>query len=74
MRDFASSSPAVVVGIDVSRTAFGAGIAQFLSEDKDESVQLAVVGSADAAQVPQIIGPHYHPLTGHGECSVLVAR
>ena len=51
-----------------------AGIAQFLSENKDQSVQLAVVGSADAAQVAKIIGPHSHPLTGHGECSVLVVR
>lgn len=50
------------------------GIAQFLSENKDESVQLAVVGSADAAQIAQIIGPHSHPLTGHGECSVLVVH
>jgi nucleotide-binding universal stress UspA family protein len=62
--------PDVHVNPVVSR----AGIAQFLSENKDESVQLAVVGSADAAQVTQIIGPHAHPLTGHGECSVLVVR
>jgi len=42
--------------------------------DLQVAVQLAVVGSADAAQVAQIIGPHSHPLTGHGECSVLVVR
>ena len=37
-------------------------------------MQLAVVSSADATQVARIIGPHSHPLTGHGECSVLVVR
>ena len=60
--------------VHVYPVASRAGIAQFLSENKDQSVQLAVVGSADAAQVAQIIGPHSHPLTGHGECSFLVVR
>jgi len=60
--------------VHVYPVASRAGIAQFLSENKDQSVQLAVVGSADAAQVAKIIGPHSHPLTGHGECSVLVVR
>ena len=60
--------------VHVYPTASRAGIAQFLSENKGESAQLAVVGRADAAQVAQIMGPHSHPLTGDGECSVLVVR
>ncbi|HEY2196959.1 MAG TPA: universal stress protein [Mycobacterium sp.] len=60
--------------VHVYPVASRTGIAQFLSENKDESVKLAVIGKADAAQVAQIIGPHAHPLTGHGECSVLVVR
>jgi hypothetical protein len=33
-----------------------------------------VVGSADAADVAQIIGPHNHRILGRTECSVLVVR
>jgi nucleotide-binding universal stress UspA family protein len=60
--------------VHVYPVASRTGIAHFLSENNDESVKLAVIGKADAAQVAQIIGPHAHPLTGHGECSVLVVR
>ena len=60
--------------VHIHPVASRAEIAQFLSKNRDESVQLAVVGSADAALVAQIIGPHSHPLTVHGECSVLVVR
>jgi nucleotide-binding universal stress UspA family protein len=51
-----------------------AGVARFLAHNKDESVQLAVVGRADAANVVQIVGPHSHPLVAHGDCSVLVVH
>ena len=61
-------------GVHVYPVSSRGGIAQFLSENKGESVQLAVVGNADANQVAQIIGPHSHPLTGHGECSVLIVH
>jgi nucleotide-binding universal stress UspA family protein len=44
----------------------------FLACNKDESVQLAVVGRADAAGVAKIIGPHSHPLTPYGACSLLI--
>ena len=50
-----------------------ASFARFLA-NKDESVQLAVVASADAASVAQIVGPHSHALVAHGECSVLVVH
>jgi nucleotide-binding universal stress UspA family protein len=51
-----------------------AGLAGFLAENKDESVQLAVIGRVDAYDVAQIVGPHSHPILRHGECSVLVVR
>jgi nucleotide-binding universal stress UspA family protein len=51
-----------------------AGIAGFLAENKDESVQLVVVGRVDAYGVAQVVGPHSHPILRHGECSVLVVR
>ena len=49
-------------------------VARFLADNKDESVQLAVVGGADATHVAQIVGPHSHPLVAHGDCSVLVVH
>jgi len=51
-----------------------AGLAGFLGGNTDESVQLAVVGRADAYETAQIIGPHSHPILRHGECSVLIVR
>lgn len=60
--------------VHIYPVASRAGIAQFLSKNKDEAVQLAVVGSADSALVGQIIGPHSHALTTHAECSVLIVR
>jgi hypothetical protein len=49
-------------------------ITQFLAENKDESVQLTVVGGDQAPEVVQIIGPHSRPLVAHGDCSVLIVR
>ena len=60
--------------VHVYPVATRAGVARFLAANKDESVQLAVVGGADADQVAQIVGPHSHPLVPHGECSVLVVH
>ena len=60
--------------VHVHPVATRAGIARFLADNKDESVQLTVVGNADAPNVVQIIGPHSHPLIPHGECSVLVVH
>ena len=58
--------------VHVNPVATRAGIARFLADNKDESVQLTVVG--DAPNVVQIIGPHSHPLVAHGDCSVLVVH
>lgn len=60
--------------VHVYPVATRAGVARFLAQNKDESVQLAVVGRADAANIAQIVGPHSHPLVPHGDCSVLVVR
>ena len=49
------------------------GIAKFLAGN-DDGVQLAVIGSSEAHQVAQVIGPHSHPILRHAECSVLVVR
>jgi hypothetical protein len=49
-------------------------VTQFLAENRDESVQLTVVGGDGGPDVVQIIRPHSHPLVAHGDCSVLVVR
>jgi nucleotide-binding universal stress UspA family protein len=49
-------------------------LASFLADNRDEAVQLAVIGSQGAGQVAQILGPHRHPIAPHGACSVLVVR
>jgi hypothetical protein len=60
--------------VHVHPVATHGGVARFLAENKDESVQLAVVGSADAYQPRQIIGPHRHATSRHGQCSALLVR
>ena len=60
--------------VHIYPVATPAGVASFLAENKDESVQLAVVGGADATSVAQIVGPHSHPLIEHGDCSVLIVH
>jgi nucleotide-binding universal stress UspA family protein len=47
-------------------------VAGFLANHEDVSVQLAVIGRADASNVARIVGPHSHQLLAHGNCSVLV--
>jgi len=60
--------------VRVYPVATRAGIARFLADTNDESVQLTVVGDADVPNVVQIIGPHSRPLVAHGDCSVLVVH
>lgn len=50
-----------------------ADVAHFLKAN-DERVQLAVIGSSDADQLAEIVGPHGHPIFRHPESSVLVVR
>jgi len=48
-------------------------IANFLAAT-NRTIHLAVIGGGDADHVANLIGPHDHPVIGHAECSVLVAR
>ncbi|CAN5852565.1 universal stress protein [soil metagenome] len=54
--------------------ATSTGVAEFLSENDELVVQLAVVGSADAEKVSAIIGPPRESRQKHSRCSVLVVR
>ena len=60
--------------VDVCPISTRSGVASFLA-DNDERIQLAVIGSSDADQVVELIGPHTHPIHQHAEFSVaLVVR
>ncbi len=60
-------------GVEIYAAATGNEITDFLAV-MDKTIQLAVIGGSDADQVASLIGPHRHPVIGHAECSVLVAR
>jgi len=60
-------------GVKIHAGATRTEIADFLAV-MDRTIQLAVIGSADADQVSRILGPHRHPVLGHAECSVLIVR
>jgi len=60
-------------GVKIYAGATRADIADFLAV-MDKTIQLAVIGSADADQVARLIGPHRHPILGHAACSVLIVR
>jgi hypothetical protein len=60
--------------VRVHPVATHGNVTQFLAENKEESVQLTVVGGDQAPEVVQIIGPHSRPLVAHGDCSVLIVR
>ncbi|GFG76246.1 universal stress protein [Mycobacterium botniense] len=49
------------------------GVTEFLA-DNTKQIQLAVIGSSEAHQLAQLIGPHGHPILNHAQCSVLVVR
>ena len=44
------------------------------TENRSNSIQLAVVGSADAEHVAQMVWPDYHPVLGDDNRSVLLVR
>ncbi len=48
-----------------------ADVAEFLKKH-DERVQLAVIGSSEADELAQIVGPHGHPVFHHAHSSALV--
>ena len=43
-------------------------------ENRSDSIQLAVVGSADAEHVARLVWPDYHPVLGDANRSVLLVR
>lgn len=51
----------------------GAGVARFL-KDNDDWSPLAVVGTAEAGRLAQILGPLDHPVFHHTQASVLIVR
>lgn len=53
--------------------ANSADVAHFLKKH-DERVQLAVIGSADADELAEIVGPTGHPVFHHTDSSALVVR
>ncbi len=59
--------------IHVMPAAARHGAAEFVSRTQ-ESIQLVVVGDADADKVARIVGPTGQRFAGRGGCSVLVAR
>lgn len=59
--------------VHVMPAAARRGAAEFLTHTQ-ESVRLAVVGSEDADNAAQIVGPSGQPLFGRTGCSVLVVR
>lgn len=60
--------------VDIHPVASAGGLLESLVENHDQTVDLVVVGAADADAIPQIIGPHDRPLVTRGQCSVMVAR
>lgn len=59
--------------VEIYGAATSDDIADFLAA-ANRTIDLAVIGGGDADQVANLIGPHDHPMIGHAECSVLVAR
>jgi nucleotide-binding universal stress UspA family protein len=51
----------------------GADVARFLKDNHDW-VPLAVIGSAEAGKLAQLLGPHDHLVLRHAQASVLVVR
>jgi hypothetical protein len=43
-------------------------------ENRSDSIQLAVVGIADAEHVARLVWPDYHPVLGDANRSVLLVR
>jgi nucleotide-binding universal stress UspA family protein len=60
-------------GVGIYAAATRNEITDFLAV-MDKTIQLAVIGGSDADQVASLIGPQRHPVIGHADCSVLIAR
>lgn len=59
--------------VDIHACVTRDDIADFLASS-NRTIELAVIGGSNSDHVANLIGPHDHPIIGHAECSVLVAR
>ncbi|MDZ4264809.1 MAG: universal stress protein [Mycobacterium sp.] len=60
--------------VHVETIAAGSGRAYSESHQSRRTVQLAVVGQADAEQITELEVPNCHPILGYPDCSVLLVR
>jgi nucleotide-binding universal stress UspA family protein len=58
--------------VRVQTVAEGTGVKT--GERQSSAIDLAVVGSADAAEIAGLATPNCHPIVGYPDCSVLVVR
>ena len=58
--------------VQVQTVAAGTGVKT--GEKQGGAIELAVVGSADAAEIAGLATPNCHPIVGYPDCSVLVVR
>jgi nucleotide-binding universal stress UspA family protein len=58
--------------VHVQTVAAGTGVKS--GEKQSNAIELAVVGSADAAEIAGLATPNCHPIVGYPDCSVLVVR
>lgn len=58
--------------VHVQTVAAGTGVST--GEKRSGYIGLAVVGSADAAEIAGLATPNCHPIVGYPDCSVLVVR
>jgi len=59
---------------DVPVQIVAAGTGARGSEDHSSGIELAVVGEADADELPRLVTPNCHPILGYPDCSVLLVR
>lgn len=59
---------------DVHVQTVAAGTGSKPSEKHTNTIELAVVGSADADEIVGLATPNCHPIVGYPDCSVLVVR
>jgi nucleotide-binding universal stress UspA family protein len=58
--------------VHVQTVAGGTGVKS--GEKQGGAIELAVVGSADAAEIAGLATPNCHPIVGYPDCSVLIVR
>jgi hypothetical protein len=59
---------------DVPVQIVAAGTGAKAPENHSSAIDLAVVGEADADELPGLVTPNCHPILGYPDCSVLLVR